>query len=250
MAAFAGALYTLEEDGSLTNTTTGAKSFLSTTAPAITRTVKNSLHAYYSAKAVMILMAQMIGVGATPISAILPTIILDIIGDDAASDLAIRYRRYVRTTLVPLMRRIVDILQAHGVVMELPPKTWYEQNFSGENWVLIGTDFYQLLWIAVTISWERLLLQWADGDYSNHLAPTNQMPVGGLRAVLTWSVERGKQKQMELIGMTRADEEDVSEVFQAFFSGDLTKAGEVAAANRAARMEVSDELTFEQETKS
>eukprot|EP01052_Picozoa_sp_SAG31_P048425 SAG31_NODE_10127_length_1179_cov_2.731481_2_plen_114_part_00 len=75
-------------------------------------------------------------------------------------------------------------------------------------------------WRQITHGWERLLAQWADGDHSNHLPALHELPWAGVRAIITWSLERGKQKQAELIGMAKADEEDVSEVWSALFRGD------------------------------
>ena len=48
-------------------------------------------------------------------------------------------------------------------------------------------------------------------------------------AVLGWSQERGRAKQKELIGMTRADEQAVSESWDTF-SQDMAKANDAAEA--------------------
>eukprot|EP01052_Picozoa_sp_SAG31_P045539 SAG31_NODE_8355_length_1466_cov_2.194587_1_plen_301_part_00 len=255
MTAFAQPLYSLGEDGSVTSKSTGKVMFWGKSAPAITRVSHAAPQVHHSANAFMIIVVHM-GCTATPAySEILPTTILDVIGDDA-SDLAVRYRRFVRITLVPLLRRVADILELHGFTIELPSKSWLETKYPEEPWFVQSADFYLRWWRQLVHGWERLLIQWADDDHSDHLPALHQLPWAGLCAIITWSLERGKQKQTELIGMTKADEEDMSQVWSAFFSGD-TDAMRAAIANRAARDAgapptdaVAKKTTFEREQRS
>ena len=113
----------------------------------------------------------------------------------------------------------------------MPDKKWLEAKFPGENWHLTPYDVFITVWLATVHEWERLAKQWDSEDYSCH-QPQNQAalpPVGGLMAVLGWSQERGRAKQEELIGMTKADEQAVFENWDTLTQV-LTKPEDAAAA--------------------
>eukprot|EP01052_Picozoa_sp_SAG31_P016624 SAG31_NODE_1107_length_9877_cov_4.000102_8_plen_106_part_00 len=74
-------------------------------------------------------------------------------------------------------------------------------------------DTFICVWLAAVHEWERLAKQWDSEDYGFHQpqSPAALLPIGGLLASLNWSQERGRAKQEELIGMTKADEQAVFE---------------------------------------
>ena len=99
----------------------------------------------------------------------------------------------------------------------MPDKEWLEEKFPGENWDVIPYDVFITLWLTAVHGWERLAKQWDTENYSSHQPIYSALlPVGGLMAVLGWSQERGRAKQKELIGMTKADEQDVYEIWDTF----------------------------------
>eukprot|EP01052_Picozoa_sp_SAG31_P028393 SAG31_NODE_2737_length_5157_cov_7.756869_4_plen_86_part_00 len=53
-----------------------------------------------------------------------PKLLLDVIAEDPTSDLAQRWRRYVRQTFMPSTRKIADAMELHAAVIELPPKAF------------------------------------------------------------------------------------------------------------------------------
>eukprot|EP01052_Picozoa_sp_SAG31_P067062 SAG31_NODE_25851_length_452_cov_26.702550_1_plen_69_part_10 len=58
--------------------------------------------------------------------------------------------------------------------------------------------------MVCTGEFELLVAKWSEGDHSDHL-PLNGFSCpgnGALLKVLSWSLEHGKRKQAELIGMT------------------------------------------------
>ena len=49
----------------------------------------------------------------------LPHAIMDIIAADPTSSIAVKYRNYVKTVLLPICRRVTGILRAHSAVIEV-----------------------------------------------------------------------------------------------------------------------------------
>ena len=54
-----------------------------------------------------------------PFTQELPHAIRDIITADPTSSIAVKYRNYVKTVLLPLCRRVTGILRAHSAVIEV-----------------------------------------------------------------------------------------------------------------------------------
>ena len=78
----------------------------------------------------------------------------------------------------------------------------------------------------------RLVDNWSEDDCRDQL-PSNmgaQIPYGCLRAEVMWSQEAGKIKLGELIGMTKAAEKDVSDVWESINAG--TSVGDYDKDNR------------------
>ena len=54
-----------------------------------------------------------------PFTQELPHAIIDIIAADPTSSIAVKYRSYVKTVLLPLCQRVTGILRAHSAVIEV-----------------------------------------------------------------------------------------------------------------------------------
>eukprot|EP01052_Picozoa_sp_SAG31_P001729 SAG31_NODE_58_length_29669_cov_20.244978_20_plen_101_part_00 len=86
-------------------------------------------------------------------------------------------------------------------------------------------------WLNAVHEWERLAKQWDSEDYGFHQpqSPAALLPIGGLLAVLNWSQERGRAKQQELIGMTKADDQAVFDTYDSL-TQIIAKPDDAAAA--------------------
>eukprot|EP01052_Picozoa_sp_SAG31_P023034 SAG31_NODE_1866_length_7025_cov_2.554017_2_plen_194_part_00 len=66
---------------------------------------------------------------ATPFCHELPQAMMGLIAADPTGEPAVEYRRYVRTVLMPLFRRVAGILREHSAVVEWPSISWLETTF-------------------------------------------------------------------------------------------------------------------------
>eukprot|EP01052_Picozoa_sp_SAG31_P042074 SAG31_NODE_6566_length_1973_cov_1.434899_2_plen_326_part_00 len=149
----------------------------------------------------------------------LPTAILDIIDAEPKGQIAEMYRRYVRNCLILLVRRATETLRGHAAYLELPPKDWLMQTFSEMNWRSFTNAVFVQHWYAHTLSFERLLSEWSDGNFESSHQPANVQPFGGIVQISTWSQGRAEGKQAELIGMTSKAEVDSNNLFARLGSG-------------------------------
>ena len=63
------------------------------------------------------------------------------------------------------------------------------------------------IWCSYTLSFDRILSEWADGNFRSHHLSASQ-PIGGMLQTIMWSQQRAEAKQAELIGMTSVAEVD------------------------------------------
>ena len=68
---------------------------------------------------------------------------------------------------------------------------------------------FTAVWYCYTLSFDRILSEWADGNYSSR-HPSAPQPMGGMLQTIIWSQQRAEAKQAELIGMTSVAEVDGS----------------------------------------
>ncbi len=61
----------------------------------------------------------------------LPRLCQELIAAEPTGKLAVYWRSYVRTVLLPLARRVADILVAHSTVIEWPPIQWLAEKVRG-----------------------------------------------------------------------------------------------------------------------
>ena len=70
------------------------------------------------------------------------------------------------------------------------------------RWSFLSNNTFATMWLGYTSSWETVLDQWNDGNYSNIRPGSPSLPFAGFFQLIRWSEQRAEQKQAELIGMT------------------------------------------------
>ena len=139
-----------------------------------------------------------------PAVAELPQPMLDCVAADPTGPFAHAYRLYIREVLVPRLRQISAIIEAHGAYIEYPPMSYFEERFPGEaNWNFYGPTIFMSKWLAYTQDWQPVLAEWDDGVFST-VRPRSLMPFGGLFQTITWSRTRAEKLHFELTGMMTA----------------------------------------------
>ena len=139
----------------------------------------------------------------------LPDAILAIIGAEPTGEIAAMYRSYVCHTLMPLCRRLANTLQEYSAYMELPPKDWLEKTYPEMSWRAVTNSAFLQHWYTYTLSFERILAEWSDGNFES-IRPSMAQPLGAMIRTVAWSQERAESKQAELIGMTTVTEHNDS----------------------------------------
>ena len=129
-----------------------------------------------------------------------PTAILDHLTADPTSALADSFRRYARRSMVPAMRRVTELLETHGAVVELPPVAWLESKFPETSWSRNPPRAYRTHWVARTSMWEALLEAWDSGVMGMIVPHGDFLPYAGLTAINEYAIARGEELQRELIG--------------------------------------------------
>ena len=71
----------------------------------------------------------------------------------------------------------------------------------------VPNSVFTSIWYSYTLSFDRILPEWADGNFSVH-HPSAPQPIGGMLQTIMWSQQRAEAKQAELIGMTSVAEVD------------------------------------------
>ena len=137
----------------------------------------------------------------------MPDAILAIIGAEPTGEIAAMYRSYVRHTMMPLCRRLANTLQEYSAYMELPPKDWLEKTYPEMSWRSYSNSVFVQHWYTYTLSFDRILAEWSDGNFES-IRPSMAQPIGAMIRTVAWSQERAEAKQAELIGMTMVAEVD------------------------------------------
>ena len=117
------------------------------------------------------------------------------------------YRGYVGHTLVPLCRQLANTLQEYSAYMELLPKDWLEKTYPEIGWRSFTNSVFVQHLYGYTVSFERILAEWSDGNFES-IRPSMVQPIGAMVRTVAWSQERAEAKQAELIGMTMVAEVD------------------------------------------
>eukprot|EP01052_Picozoa_sp_SAG31_P037830 SAG31_NODE_4950_length_2840_cov_2.352061_3_plen_515_part_00 len=206
-------VFDVAKNGDITGRTSGTLLRLGTVPPSLVKTYDRFYQAYPTSAGCMIQSAAAVVMMQAPYCSLQPEPILGAIDADPTTKLAIQWRRCVRAALLPLMQSIADIIRTHGAIIDLPPKDWQMQKFPNDV-AFMPVSVMLSVWEACVKGFEVLIEQWDDGDHAEHLPVGFPIvPLGGLNATLLWSQQRGREKQKELIGMTKSAEKDVSEVW-------------------------------------
>ena len=121
---------------------------------------------------------------------------------DPTTNFARRFRSYVKHDLLRDMQRVTELLEQHGCVVDLPPFEFLRAKFPQERWDIQAASQYQTYFIARTRQWEALVADW-EGDLLDAMHPPNALlPLSGLLAMKHWAINKGEERQRELIGMT------------------------------------------------
>eukprot|EP01052_Picozoa_sp_SAG31_P042362 SAG31_NODE_6703_length_1918_cov_1.219901_1_plen_477_part_00 len=179
--------------------------------PALVRTYTNVLTSFSSAASVMIAATEAFLVISAPLCAVAPQPVLDLVAAEPTGVVAANYRRYISTVLVPLCRRVLDILVAHGATIEWPTKDWLREKFPELAWDLFANAYFGQHFASYTRGWDRILDEWGAGILTT-VQPAFSMSAMALNQTIQWSMQRGEAKQSELIGMTAVEEVDMNAV--------------------------------------
>ena len=109
--------------------------------------------------------------------------------------------------MMPLCRRLANTLQEYSAYMELLPKDWLEKTYPEMSWRSATNSTFVQHWFTYTLSFERILAEWSEGNFKS-IRPGMAQPLGAMVRTVTWSQERAEAKQAELIGMTTVAEVD------------------------------------------
>ena len=85
----------------------------------LTHVFANTTHAPATPAAYSIAYFDRITSLSQPLAHELPWVIMDIIGAEPTSSIAVKYRNYIKTVLLPLCRRVAGILRAHSAAIEV-----------------------------------------------------------------------------------------------------------------------------------
>eukprot|EP01052_Picozoa_sp_SAG31_P050022 SAG31_NODE_11227_length_1052_cov_0.806925_1_plen_264_part_00 len=122
MAGFAARLYDVKDDGTLVGKTTGYTMWLGSPPAAITRTFNCSYHTIATSKQAMLWGVQLLSMMTAPWTAVMPEAVLGVIATDPNGEYAVEYRRFVRVTMLSGLKKMQEILTAHGPLLEMPSK--------------------------------------------------------------------------------------------------------------------------------
>eukprot|EP01052_Picozoa_sp_SAG31_P034791 SAG31_NODE_4113_length_3572_cov_24.306939_3_plen_290_part_00 len=207
-----GAIMTFDPDGAVMTRST-KKVYWTPNPPAeLTRAMGEHTFASATGAACLIATHDVFVAWSKPFCFEMPSAILKVISAEPTGEVAEMYRNYVRRTLMPLSRRIVDTLREHAAYVELPTKDWLEKTFPEMSWRTNTNTIFVQHWYTHTLSFERILSQWSDGNFGS-VRPDSAQPLGGMLQMLNRSQEQAEVRQAELIGMTSVNEFDYGNVF-------------------------------------
>ena len=99
----------------------------------LTETFPNMTWGSPSAAATAIGAVDLYTTFSKPFTAELPAAILEIIAAEPSGAVGLSYRRYVRSTLLPGIRRVAAILRSHSATIEWPSVAWQNERFPGRS---------------------------------------------------------------------------------------------------------------------
>eukprot|EP01052_Picozoa_sp_SAG31_P008398 SAG31_NODE_424_length_15826_cov_4.954664_8_plen_352_part_00 len=154
-----------------------------------------NVSAFSSASAAAISMTDFYIFHSQPFCGEVATGILQFVEANPASNLANRFRLHIRHSLLPPIMRVVELLEAHGCVTELPPLDWLKLRFPSEAWSAQPPRTYRRFWYARARAWLALIAEWSDGDYGNATPGGEFLPYGGIVGITEWAMARNQDRQ-------------------------------------------------------
>eukprot|EP01052_Picozoa_sp_SAG31_P028186 SAG31_NODE_2698_length_5225_cov_11.224542_5_plen_178_part_00 len=139
----------------------------------------------------------------------LPTAMLEIVNQEPNGDIALMYRRYVKTILLPEVQRVADTLRSSASTIEWcghqkilvplvpavlplfgcvrcvwllvyrPSKVFLLENFPHTPWIIYPNSSFAHNWLTYARSLEALLDSWID-DAFNNMRPSLPLPLAAL----------------------------------------------------------------------
>eukprot|EP01052_Picozoa_sp_SAG31_P007871 SAG31_NODE_384_length_16414_cov_7.492308_4_plen_158_part_00 len=110
--------------------TSGQTVWIGTEAPTLSRKFGSFYQRHPTSKSSMLGPLHLLVSLSAPYSAILPSVVLQIVGADPSSGLATSYRRYVKISFLRSICAIRDILKVHGSICDMPPLSWCDEHFT------------------------------------------------------------------------------------------------------------------------
>eukprot|EP01052_Picozoa_sp_SAG31_P013758 SAG31_NODE_836_length_11643_cov_3.389813_8_plen_277_part_00 len=134
--------------------------------------------AFSSAAAAVIAATDFLRFLSQPFCGEVPVGILQFVEANPTSVLAQRYRLYIRHALLPPIMRVVELLEAHGAVTELPPIEWLAKRFPGELWHIQPPRTFRRFWYARARAWQAVVAEWNDGGHGKATPGGEFLPFG------------------------------------------------------------------------
>jgi hypothetical protein len=225
MLAFSTAVYPIGADGKARSARAGRLVWGPNLPTQLTRNFGSNFIAAPSAAAYSVRALDSGLAFQQPFSDELPQAMLDVVTAEPASTIAHSHRRCIRTLWEPGVQYITDILKANLAAIEWPTKEWLAKQFPGVPWHILPNYHFAEMWIAYTMSWDRVLAEWDEAENFTVLRPTYPIPFMGLVQAIAWSRERGEAAQQELIGMTAEAEVSLSALVSIVSGGVTTSSG-------------------------
>eukprot|EP01052_Picozoa_sp_SAG31_P002060 SAG31_NODE_69_length_28130_cov_15.318219_13_plen_521_part_00 len=206
MMSFASVGYAIGADGVVTSRSSGKQRW-KPRSPELARAMTHHGEQAPSANGYAISNSVVFRTWSQPFCFELPTVILGVVVAEPTGEIAEMYRGYIRHTMMPMVRRVADTFRSHSAYVEMPPKAWLEKTYPHIPWRSVTNSLFIQQWHSYSLSFERVLSEWSDGNFGS-VHGGNAWPMGGVLRTLAWSQQRAEATQSELIGMTSVAEID------------------------------------------
>ena len=132
--AHTASMFTVGPDGIARGADSGTIDWVPRQASAqLTEAFANPTWGSPSAAAISIGLGDVFTMFSKPYAAELPAAILEIIVAEPSGAVGLSYCRYVKSTLVPAIRRVAVILRSHSTIIEWPSIAWQKEKFPSRS---------------------------------------------------------------------------------------------------------------------
>eukprot|EP01052_Picozoa_sp_SAG31_P034546 SAG31_NODE_4054_length_3633_cov_1.767402_3_plen_278_part_00 len=222
LLAFSTAIFPIDDDGR-TMRPDRVTPMWKPIQPSLTRSFGALSFTAPSAKSASVALGDTYHLMSQPHTYEMPQVIHELIVAEPTSELAVHYRKYIRTVLVPMMRQVTTALQVHGPTIgvvhtlivqlstavsqlctslkfpeftleyiqlwtclsEWPSGELLKEWYPDENWAVLQNNDYGWRFCCHTASFERLLSLWDDGMFTS-TRPASTSPHAGLSRCIYW----------------------------------------------------------------